>query len=77
MVIPDEFRGKAVQIVLQSLNAPGAHPFHIHGHGFQVVASSVGPFDEKAQAYANSIDLHGVIVRDTVVVPQHGWVALR
>ena len=77
MIIPDKFRKKIVQIVLQSLSDPGAHPFHLHGHGFQVVASGVGQFDETAQAYVNSIDLRGVIIRDTVIVPKNGWVALR
>ena len=77
MVIPDEYRGKTVRIVLQSSNGPGSHPFHMHGHGFQVVATGVGSFDDEALAYANSVDLREVVVRDTVTVPSNGWVVIQ
>jgi len=77
MVIPDEYRDKTVRIVLQGLNTPGSHPFHMHGHGFLVVASGVGSFDDAALTYTNSVDLHDVIVRDTLVVPSDGWAAVQ
>lgn len=77
MVIPDAYRNKSVRIVLQSLGMPGGHPFHIHGHGFQVVASGTGPFNDMALAQTNAVDLRGVIVRDTIMVPSQGWVAVQ
>ena len=77
MVFPDEYRGKAVRIILQSVNGRGSHPFHMHGHGFRVVASGVGSFDDAALTHANSVDLHEVVVRDTVTVPDRGWVVIQ
>ena len=77
MIIPDEYEGKTVRIVLQCSNGPGTHPFHMHGHGFQVVASGAGPFDEAALARTNSVDLREVIIRDTVTVPADGWVVIQ
>ena len=77
MVIPDRYRGKSVRIVLQSSGGHGVHPFHMHGHGFQVVASAAGPFDDAALSLVNSVDLHQVIVRDTVTVPSQGWVVIQ
>lgn len=76
MVIPDEYSGKTVRIVLLS-NGAGTHPFHMHGHGFQVVGSGVGSFDDAALALANSVDLQQAIVRDTVVVPANGWMVIQ
>ena len=49
----------------------------MHGHGFQVVAYGAGSFDDAALAQANSVDLHDVIVRDTVVVPANGWMVTQ
>jgi hypothetical protein len=77
LIIPDEYRGKTVRIILQGSTSRGAHPFHMHGHGFLVVASGVGPFDDAALAYANSVDLYEVVVRDTVIVPDGGWVVIQ
>ena len=77
MVIPDGYRGKTVRIVLQSSGGHGVHPFHMHGHGFQVVASASGLFDDAALALANSVDLRRVVVRDTVTVPSQGWVVIQ
>ena len=76
VIIPDQYRGKTVRIVLLS-NGAGAHPFHMHGHGFQVVAYGAGSFDDAALAQANSVDLRDVIVRDTVVVPADGWMVTQ
>lgn len=77
MIIPDEHRGKAVRIILQGSSSRGAHPFHMHGHGFLVVDTGVGPFDDAALAHANSVDLREVVVRDTVIVPDGGWVVIQ
>ena len=77
MVIPDAYRNKTVRIVLQSMGGPGSHPFHMHGHGFQVVASGVGSFDDAAVTLVNSVDLRSVVSRDTIIVPGLGWVAIQ
>lgn len=77
MIIPDEYRGKIVRIILQSVNGRGTHPFHMHGHGFQVVAIGLGSFDDAALTHANSVDLREVIARDTVTVPDGGWVVIQ
>ena len=77
MVIPDGYRGKTVRIILQSSHGPGNHPFHMHGHGFQIVATGPGAFDAAALTHTNSVDLRGVIVRDTVTVPGGGWVVIQ
>ena len=77
MVIPDSYRNETVRIILQSVGGPGSHPFHMHGHGFQVVANGVGSFNDAALTLANSVDLHGVIARDTVSVPSQGWVVIQ
>lgn len=77
MIIPDDYRGKTVRIILQSLNGRGAHPFHMHGHGFLVVATGVSSFDDAALTLANSVDLREVVVRDTVTVPDGGWVVIQ
>ena len=77
MIIPDAYRGKTVRIVIQSSGGHGSHPFHMHGHGFQVVASGAGPFDNTALALANAVDLRSVVARDTVTVPSQGWVVTQ
>lgn len=77
MIIPDEYRGKTVRIILQSVNSRGAHPFHMHGHGFQVVASGAGSFDDVALTRTNSVNLYDTIVRDTVTVPDGGWTVIQ
>ncbi|KAF9644386.1 hypothetical protein BDM02DRAFT_3121983 [Thelephora ganbajun] len=76
MIIPDEYRGKTVRIVLIATGL-GSHPFHMHGHGFQVVAIGVGSFDDAALTQANSMDLHNAVVRDTVTIPAGGWVVIH
>jgi len=77
MIVPDAYRGKTVRIVLQSSGGHGSHPFHMHGHGFQVVASGAGSFDDGALAIANSVNLRDVIARDTVTVPGDGWIVIQ
>lgn len=77
MVIPDGYRNETVRIVLQSEIGHGGHPFHMHGHGFQVVASGLGLFNETSLRLTNSVDLRGAVVRDTVTVPGMGWIAVQ
>ena len=63
-----------VEIVLNNLD-DGTHPFHLHGHQFQVVARS----SPNAGKYGGSSgSLPAVPMRrDTVTVNQGGYVVLR
>ncbi|MCJ1386547.1 hypothetical protein MMC17_009673 [Xylographa soralifera] len=78
-----------IEIRLLNLDA-GAHPFHLHGHELQVVARSapnVFPDDVTFEDFApNATALPGVdyaptrqvpMRRDTVQVPEMGFVVLR
>jgi iron transport multicopper oxidase len=64
-----------VEIVVNN-NDAGKHPFHLHGHAFQVIFRSeddVGPFDP-----ANITDLPATpMKRDTVLVRPNGHTVLR
>jgi len=77
MTIPDGYRNKTVRIVLQNSGNPGGHPFHMHGHGFQVVGRGSGPFDATTEAQVNSVNLRDVVVRDTAIVPPSGWMVIQ
>jgi iron transport multicopper oxidase len=43
-------KGQIVDIILNN-NDPGKHPFHLHGHNFQVIYRSI----EEAGLYVNNI----------------------
>lgn len=70
---------EVVEIVLNNMDA-GLHPFHLHGHTFQVVARSEGTddddnpqiYDPKGQNFPQN-----PLVRDTVMVNANGYVVLR
>ncbi|KKA30900.1 hypothetical protein TD95_004084 [Thielaviopsis punctulata] len=70
-------KGEVVEIVLNNLDT-GKHPFHLHGHDFQIVhrsAEEAGPFADEGVAEE---DLDPIPVRrDTVVVWPEGNVVLR
>ena len=76
MTIPDQYSGENVRIVI-IITGGGTHPFHLHGHGFQVVASGIGSFDDTALAEVNAVDLSSVIVRDTAIVQGGGWIVIQ
>ncbi|KAF2740803.1 iron transport multicopper oxidase FET3 precursor [Polyplosphaeria fusca] len=66
---------EVVEIVLNN-NDPGKHPFHLHGHAFQVVSRS----DEEAGSYdaSNAPELPATPMRrDTILVRPNGNVVLR
>ncbi|OBA21155.1 cell surface ferroxidase [Metschnikowia bicuspidata var. bicuspidata NRRL YB-4993] len=71
-----------VEIVLNNMD-PGLHPFHLHGHTFQVISRSEGTDDDENPQIYNLLDtLHThfpehPLVRDTVVVQSNGFVVLR
>ncbi len=49
------------------------HPFHLHGHNFQVLARERKKHYEHDSSKFSDFPL----VRDTIVVPNHGYVVLR
>ncbi|KAF4636854.1 hypothetical protein G7Y89_g1222 [Cudoniella acicularis] len=67
-------RGDIVQIVINNGDA-GIHPFHLHGHQFQIVAkgeSNSGPFNGDGSNFpANPVR------RDTVAVNANSYAVLR
>ena len=76
VTIPDQYNGKNVRVVVL-FTGGGSHPFHLHGHGFQVVASGIGSFNDTALAQVNAVDLSDVIVRDTAIVQGGGWIVIQ
>jgi iron transport multicopper oxidase len=68
-------RNEVVEIVVNNFDI-GGHPWHLHGHNFQVVARSgpnAGRYDPK-----NPPQMPGVPMRrDTVGMPQGGFLVLR
>ena len=66
--------GQNVQIVLNNLDA-ALHPFHLHGHAFQVVAkaaSNAGIFNGDTSAFPST-----PMRRDTVTVNANSYIVLR
>ncbi|KAI5783572.1 Cupredoxin [Geopyxis carbonaria] len=64
-----------VEIVLNNMD-PGKHPFHLHGHNFQVTHRSVeeaGAFDPKNTTTPPKVPMR----RDVVLAPPNGNVVLR
>ncbi|SGZ52816.1 CIC11C00000002709 [Sungouiella intermedia] len=74
--------GEVVEIVLNNMD-PGLHPFHLHGHTFQVISRSEGTEDESnPQIYDEKNPDHTrfpehPMVRDTVMVNANGFIVLR
>lgn len=72
--------GEVIEIVLNNMD-PGIHPFHLHGHTFQLVARSEGTDDEANPQIYNEKH-HGKfpehpMMRDTVMVNANGYIVLR
>jgi FtsP/CotA-like multicopper oxidase with cupredoxin domain len=74
-----------VDIILNNLD-DGAHPFHLHGHDFYVLAShrsehgwgSYSPWATKGSAsIAPKLNLENPVRKDTISVPRRGFVILR
>lgn len=74
--------GEVVEIVLNNMD-PGLHPFHLHGHTFQLISRSEGTEDEEnPQVYDETNPDHTKfpehpMVRDTVMVNANGFIVLR
>ncbi|RMZ70831.1 Iron transport multicopper oxidase FET3 [Pyrenophora seminiperda CCB06] len=68
-------QNQVVEIVLNN-NDPGKHPFHLHGHVFQVVTRSspdAGPYD----ASNTTAPVPSPMRRDTILVHPNGHIVLR
>jgi FtsP/CotA-like multicopper oxidase with cupredoxin domain len=53
----------------------GAHPFHLHGHTFYIMAdSAVGYFDWSTYGSLNTTN---PMRRDTIVIQAYGWALIR
>ncbi|KAK9742437.1 hypothetical protein RND81_03G172900 [Saponaria officinalis] len=67
----------SVEVVMQDTSILGteSHPLHLHGFNFFVVGQGFGNFDPKKDpAKFNLVD---PVERNTVGVPDGGWVAIR
>lgn len=74
-----------VDVILNNLD-DGAHPFHLHGYDFYVLAShrsehGWGSYSPWATAGSSSLapklNLENPVMKDTVSVPRRGYVVLR
>ena len=66
-------KDEIVEIVVNS-NDPGKHPFHLHGHAFQVVVRG----DEDEGVYGNNVSFPAVPMRrDTIMVKPNSNIVLR
>ncbi|KAJ2799047.1 ferroxidase fet3, partial [Coemansia helicoidea] len=62
-----------VELVVNNYDA-GNHPFHLHGHTFQIIERGSVPHDPSAPAPA---PVDSPIHRDTVMIPSEEYVVLR
>jgi FtsP/CotA-like multicopper oxidase with cupredoxin domain len=75
-----------LDIILNNLD-DGAHPFHLHGHDFYVLAShrsevgwgSYSPWAKtgSSSAIVPKLNLENPVIKDTLSVPRRGYVILR
>ncbi|KAF2138110.1 multicopper oxidase [Aplosporella prunicola CBS 121167] len=66
-------KNEVVEIVINN-NDAGKHPFHLHGHEFQVASRS----EDNAGLYANNVTMPQTPMRrDTILVRPNGNVVLR
>lgn len=66
-------KDQVVDIILNN-NDPGKHPFHLHGHNFQVIVRS----DEEAGDYVNNETFPAVPMRrDTIMARPNGNFVIR
>ncbi|WKA10856.1 hypothetical protein VitviT2T_028410 [Vitis vinifera] len=69
---------ESAEIIFQGTNVqytPEDHPLHLHGYTFYVIGSGYGVFDNETDP--QGFNLVDPPERNTVTVPQNGWVALR
>ncbi|KAJ3309418.1 ferroxidase fet3 [Boothiomyces sp. JEL0838] len=66
-----------IQLVVFNIDKEGSHPFHLHGHVFQIVGKSTTPYYNETAMNPIFNSLENPVRRDTVIVPSKGWAALR
>ncbi|KAJ3319129.1 ferroxidase fet3, partial [Boothiomyces sp. JEL0866] len=66
-----------IQLVVLNLDKEGDHPFHLHGHVFQIVGKSSTPYYNATALNPIFNALENPIRRDTVIIPKKGWAVLR
>lgn len=68
---------QTVQIVLQNVDEDGLddHPMHLHGHNFYVVGRGFGNYN--ATSDPKRFNLRDPPLRNTIGLPDGGWVAIR
>lgn len=60
---------KTIEIFINNTDT-GEHPFHFHGHNFEIIATSADP-------QAENLYKGNYVVRDVVSVPALGWAKIR
>ncbi|KAF9155690.1 hypothetical protein BG015_008921 [Linnemannia schmuckeri] len=65
-----------IEIIINN-DDPGNHPFHLHGHVFQIVGRSTGKYTAADGPYPGYINTTNPSRRDTVLVPSEENVAIR
>ncbi|KAG0365316.1 Cupredoxin [Gamsiella multidivaricata] len=71
-VMKIERRNAIVQIILDN-SLGDEHPFHLHGHTFQVIAQGKGMYEE-GKTPINAVN---PLRRDTATVPRYGYTVIR
>ncbi|SJM85923.1 uncharacterized protein ZBIST_2554 [Zygosaccharomyces bailii] len=70
-------RGQIVDFVVNNYD-DGAHPFHLHGHKFWVLAiGDSGYFEDEYYHESGAINFENAVLRDTVNIPGFGWGVIR
>jgi iron transport multicopper oxidase len=62
-----------VQVVIRNFDS-GEHPFHLHGHVFQIIKKGKGKFEGD---WDSLNDIENPMRRDTICVEPNGYVILR
>ena len=61
--------GKVIEILINNTDS-GEHPFHLHGHSFWIISSSLFP-------NAETLYKNNYLTRDVISVPAKGWSRIR
>ncbi|KAI3689332.1 hypothetical protein L2E82_47286 [Cichorium intybus] len=66
-----------IEVVFQNTNLAGGvdHPMHLHGFNFYILGWGFGNFNEKTDPV--NYNLVDPPLRNTVIVPVHGWATIR
>lgn len=82
-VIPENYADGYVYLVITTQNltnppdkivAPAAHPIHLHGHDFVILAQSTAQYDAKTSI--NTFNFKNPPRRDVALLPLGGYLAI-